>query len=228
MIEHISSAAPLLGLQQLLAHINDAPVPHPVTDYVIDDARQCSALMGRALHPAEDEQVLICDADAESSQCLYMGVYIDKRVIAQLRLHDPLQQLSDVNLAEFCTAVEGISHFNYLSWCVAHARQASMLELELQAEVDKYAAATCLLMRQAQSFQRGLHQRLFAQVSFLPALERGVRERYDEANRGAARFCRRNDERYLNCRLPKPERWFGALRELFRCGHHEKLRRALS
>lgn len=217
------NAPPLLALQDLLARINDAPVAPRITDYLIDDAYHCSRLLGRQLLAAEDEQVLLCEAEAAVS------VYIDARVISRLQQHDPLQNLSDANLDDFCTAVEGISHFQYLVWCVDHDRQVSLLELELQAEVDKYAAATCLLWQQAQGrFHPGLHPRLFSRVGFLPALDSAARHRYHEANRCAARFCRRNDEQHLNCRQPRLARWLGALRQLYRCGHQEKLRRTLN
>jgi hypothetical protein len=104
----------------------------------------------------------------------------------------------------------------------------SLLELELQAEVDKYAVATCLFMQQGRGgFHAGLHRRLFSCVGYLPSLERAARQRYSEANRGAARFCRRNDERFLSCRRPSVAGWLIALRGLYRCGHHEKLRMAL-
>lgn len=219
------NTAPLLELQSLLACINDAPLKHCVTDFLIDDARHCSALLGRELAASEDEQVLICESAAGAA----LSVYIDERVMARLCRNNPLQHLSTVNLGDFCTALEGISHFQYLIWCLEHSRQASLLELELQAEVDKYAVATYLLMQQAcGQFHPGLHQHMFSRVGFLPSLDGETRQRYSEANRCAARFCRRNDERFLSCRRPRIERWLGELRSLFRCGHHEKLRRALN
>jgi hypothetical protein len=218
------SSSPLLALQDLLASINDVPVQHRVTDFLIGDALACSSLLGRPLAADEDEQVLLCETETGPA----LSVYIDDKVTANLRDDNPLRCLSDTNLAAFCTAVEGISHFQYLLWCFEHARQVSLLELELQAEVDKYAAATCLLMRQAYGrFHRGLHRRLFSQVGFLATLDAQGRQRYSEANRCAANFCRRNDERFLSCRQPRVERWLGGLRELFRCSHHQKVRRAL-
>jgi hypothetical protein len=216
---------PLLAMQALLAGINDVPVQHRVTDFLIDDARVCNHLLGRTLADDEDEQVLICETDAGPA----LSVYIDQRVMASLAADDPLDCLSDNNLPAFCSAVEGISHFQYFIWCAEHDRQVSLLELELQAEVDKYALATCLLMHQAQGrFHHGLHRRLFSQVDFVATLDAQSRDRYSEANRCAANFCRRNDERYLNCRQPRVERWLHELRQLYRCSHHQKMRRALS
>ena len=61
---------------------------------------------------------------------------------------DPLEALDEGNLADYCTALEGVSHFHYLVWSLARGRNVSLLELELQAEVDKYASAVALLTRQ--------------------------------------------------------------------------------
>ena len=214
----------ILALQEVLARVNDAPVDYAVTDFLIGDVRHCSALLGRELTAAEDEQVLI----SETEHGAELSVYIDEQVVHRLSENDPLYCLSDANLADFCTALEGVSHFQYLTWCLERRRQVSLLELELQAEVDKYAVATYLLLRQSRSdLHADLHRRLFSQVDFLPSLDEASRQRYREANRGAARFCRRNDQRFLCCRQPRVERWFSELRSLYRCGHHEKLRRAL-
>lgn len=218
-------SAPLLALQEMLASINDVPVQHSVTDFLLNDADACSALLGRSLVADEDEQVLICETAAGPE----LSVYIDERVMVSLNVDDPLICLSDSNLPAFCSAVEGISHFQYFIWCIEHARQVSLLELELQAEVDKYALATCLLMRQARGrFHHGLHRRLFSQVGYVATLDGEDRQRYLEANRYAANFCRRNDERHLSCRRPRVERWLGEFRELYRCSHHQKVRRALN
>lgn len=216
------NTAPLLALQNLLAQINDAPTPYRIADFLIGDAKHCSALLGRDLVASEDEQVLIQETEVGAE----LGVYIDECVTARLVNHNPMQQLCDANLADFCTAIEGISHFQYLVWCLEHARQVSLLELELQAEVDKYAVATWLVLHQGNGrFHPGLHQRMFSQVAYLPGLQHDASRRYLEANRCAARFCRRIDERFLSCRQPRVERWLGELRRLFRSSHHEKVRR---
>lgn len=218
------TAQTLLGMQNMLAHINDAPLEHLVTDFLIDDAEHCAALLGRKLTPDENEQVLLYESELGAG----LGVYIDARVIQRLWRNDPMQHLSSLNIDDFCTALEGISHFQYLVWCLERSRQVSLLELELQAEIDKYAVATWLFMRQGRNgFHAELYQRMFSGINFLSSLDDAARWRYAEANRGAARFCRRNDERFLSCRRPSVERWLIELRSLYRCGHHEKLRRAL-
>jgi hypothetical protein len=103
-----------------------------------------------------------------------------------------------------------------------------MLELELQGEVDKYAAAVCLLRRQGRDdLPRGLRRRLFDEVSFVTGLSAELLHRYEEANRTAARFCQRLERQFLRRQRFHPEAWLRTLREFYRRPHHQKLSYAL-
>jgi len=211
----------LSEMQQLLADLNDVPVTHNVNDFLITHPQLWLQMSGQLAMPSTDEQVVI----AESGDDTHIGVFIDEQVLKRLRGRNPLQRLSDENLADYCTVLEGVSHFQYLIWCMEHTRSVSLLELELQAEVDKYASAIYLLMRQSQGrFPGGLHQRMFHQVSFAEDLDRDSRQRYEEANRHAARFCRHIDERFLRCRQRREAAWVMELRRFYRYDHHAKLR----
>ena len=57
-------------------------------------------------------------------------------------------RLHDGNVADYWTALEGVSHFLYLAWNAGHDKPVSLLELEMQAEVDKYVASYWLMRRQ--------------------------------------------------------------------------------
>jgi hypothetical protein len=220
----VSAGTLLDQLQCLLARIVDVPVHWPVTRFHLAERARCSALLGRELGADEDEQVLLADSDTGAE----LSVYIDAEVMARLSRHDPLRNLCDANLQDLCTAVEGVSHFQYLVWSIGHQRQVSLLELELQAEVDKYAVAVCLLRQQGScDLPRGLRRRLFEEVGFVGGLATGIRERYVEANRHAAQFCGQLERRFLDRRRFRPEAWLRTLREFYRYPHHQKLRFAL-
>jgi hypothetical protein len=179
-------------------------------------------MMGEQHGPLSDEQVFVVQEDGG----VRIGLFIDQRVLDRLAQHDPLDSLDERNLHDFCTALEGVSHFHYLIWSFVRGRPVSLLELELQAEVDKYAAALALLTQQRSGAYPGaLHARMFSAVSFLPQLDDISRRRYEEANRHAARYCRSLDQRYLHPRRLQPEKWLAELRRFFRCGHQEKIRR---
>jgi hypothetical protein len=213
----------LRELQSMLAGLYDAPAEHDVHDYLITDAAHAATLLGAVGPPATDEQLLV----AEDGEGLELSLYVDRRVLERLLGRCPLRELSDANLADYCTALEGVSHFHYLVWNAARARQVSLLELELQAEVDKYASALRLLLAQRGGrFPGELFERLFDRASFLPSLEPEQRARYEEAHRYAARFCRRLEERFLRRRQARPEAMVAELRAFYRLGRHAKLRHA--
>jgi hypothetical protein len=211
----------LSHLQAMLARLYDAPVAHDVRDYLITDRKRLRELTGIAARDAHDEQVVLVQDDAG----LRVGVFIDEAVIARLVQRDPLRALDESNLSEYCTALEGVSHFHYLIWSLERGRDVSMLELEVQADVDKYVSALALITEQRDGeFPGDLHTRLFHRVRFMAQKDESVRSRYEEANRHAARFCRALDERFLRRRRARPEAWLGELRKFFRLGHQAKLR----
>ena len=213
----------LREMQAMLAGLYDAPAEHDVHDYLITDAAHAAALQGDAGAPATDEQLLV----AEDDEGLGLSLYVDRAVLERLAERCPLRELSDGNLADYCTALEGVSHFHYLVWNAVRSRAVSLLDLELQAEVDKYASALRLLLAQRGGrFPGELFERLFERASFAPTLSPEQRARYEEAHRYAARFCRRLEERFLRPRQARPEAMVAELRAFYRLGRHAKLRHA--
>ena len=213
----------LRELQAMLAGLYDAPAAHDVHDYLITDAAHAAALQGGTGVPASDEQLLL----AEDEEGLELSLYVDRSVLERLVERCPLRALSDENLADYCTALEGVSHFHYVVWSAVRSRAVSLLELELQAEVDKYASALRLLLAQRGGrFPGELFARLFDHASFVPTLSPEQRARYEEAHRYAARFCRRLEERFLRRRQARPEAMVAELRAFYRLGRHAKLRHA--
>jgi hypothetical protein len=211
----------LSRLQALLARLYDAPVAHDVDDFVITDPERLERLAGVPARGQEDEQVVI----ARDESGVRVGVFIAEEVIARLCERDPLSVLDESNLGAFCTALEGVSHFHYLIWSLERGRDVSMLELEVQADVDKYVSALALLTQQrGGQFPEDLHARLFHHVTFMPQTDEAVQSRYVQANRHAAKFCRALDERFLRRRQAHPEAWLSELRRFFRLSHQGKLR----
>lgn len=213
----------LQQLQALLARLYDVPNEYAVADFLITDRKRLAELGWEdADRHTADEQVLV----SESRQGLRIGVYIADDVLDRLSDNNPFEALNDANLSDYCTAIEGVSHFHYLTWRAAHAEPVSLLELELQAEVDKYAAAMRLFTEQyGGRFPRTLHERLFHGVRYFAGLSSECLARYRQANRFAARFCRQLDERFLRNRRVHPEGWLRELRRFYRLRHAQKLQR---
>jgi hypothetical protein len=211
----------LREMQRLLALINDAAVPEDVCDFLITDRRQLARWHTPSESSGTPEALLVAEREGE----LDVGLYLDAALLGRLASHDPLARLDDDNLEDFCTALEGVSHFHCVAFCAARGWSVSLLGLEMQAEIDKYATAVLVAGGQRGGrLVRGLHERLFERVRFRDDLDAALRALYVEANRYAARFCRRLEERFLRRRDVRVPDMLGELRRFYRLGDAGKLR----
>jgi len=161
---------------------------------------------------APREQLLV----QENGEDLSLALFVDAKAIENLERHDPASGLHAENFADFCIALEGVSHFVYLALCAAGERRVSALELELQAEVDKFAC--CVLLDPA---AEGLRRRLFRDVRFADDLEPHERERYQTANDEADRYAGALERQFV-----APDRlgdMLADLRRFYRLGLRDKL-----
>ena len=183
-----------------------------IDDFVID-ARAREAL---APQRRPREQLLVCEGEGEMS----LALFIDPGVLANLQTHDPGERLGDHNLGDFLLAVEGVSHFIYAICCARAERPVTQLELELQAEVDKYV--TCLLATSPEAgISEALRKRLFADACYEPDLDDDERERYRAANDNAHRYAAWLEEAFV-ARRKIPE-MLDELRRFYRHGLAAKL-----
>jgi hypothetical protein len=215
----------LRGLQTLLGRLYDVDVGHDVYDFLVTDRRALNGVLPREGRHAPDEELLL----AETADGAGVALYIDPRVLRRLEEADPLGALTERNLADYCTALEGVSHFVYSTWRLERDAPVSLLELETQAEVDKYAATIFLIAdQQGGGYPAQVHARLFDRVNFDARLEPEQFQRYRTANRCAANFCRRLERRFVSRGSAKVEGLVRELRKFYRLGSAAKLRYALS
>jgi hypothetical protein len=215
----------LRGLQTLLGRLYDVDVGHDVYDFLVTDRRALNGVLPREGRHAPDEELLL----AETADGAGVALYIDPRVLRRLEEADPLGALTERNLADYCTALEGVSHFVYSTWRLERDAPVSLLELETQAEVDKYAATIFLIAnQQGGGYPAQVHARLFDRVNFDARLEPEQFQRYRTANRCAANFCRRLERRFVSRGSAKVEALVRELRKFYRLGSAAKLRYALS
>jgi hypothetical protein len=176
----------LSRLQELIGGIYDVRVAHDVYDFLVTDrARLPAAARGGS---ATEEVLLAEGAGGE----LALSLYLDPQLLRRLTRADPLTCLNAGNVEDCLTALEGVSHFLYLAWNAGHDKPVSLLELEMQAEVDKFIAAHLLLRRQSPGhFPLELRRLLFERARIDPRLDGARAHMYREASRYAARFCQR-------------------------------------
>ena len=212
----------MLGeLQTLLGNIYEAQTAHDIHDYLITDPALARLYEGPHAR-ATDEKVLI----EQRADGVDIAVYLNGELLETLAHENPFTSLHEGNLGAFLTVLEGVSHFNYLAWNVPFDRGVSLLELEMQAEVDKFVAAVTLMSRQRDGFvPKALHARLFDDQVFDPNLNGEERERYLCANEYAGRYCLQLQTEYL-LRRPRPG-LLNELRRFYRLPQNAKIRRIL-
>ena len=162
------------------------------------------------------EQLLVVEYAGEMN----LALYIEEGVLANLRVNDPGHRLDDRNLGDFLLAVEGVSHFIYAVCCAKADRPVSQIELELQAEVDKYV--TCLLVTEPEvGVSTALRQRLFGDAEYETDLDDEEQGRYRAANDNAQRYAAWLEDTFV-ARRRIPE-MLGELRRFYRLGLAAKL-----
>lgn len=184
----------LRQLQQLIGGIYDVSVAHDVYDFLVTNRNQ---LPLAARDSASDEELIV----AEGPDSVGVSLYLDPDLLARLQRSDPLVKLNQENVADYWTALEGVSHFVYFAWNAGHDKPVTLLELELQAEIDKYVASYLLLRQQyPERFPIELLHVLFERTRIDPLLARGRESLYRAATRHAERFCRRLAQRFSESR----------------------------
>ena len=181
----------LSPLQHLIGDIYDVSIAHDVDDFLVTDRQR----LPQAARGGRGEEELIVAQGVDGSDEVALALYLDPQLLQRLARADPLQRLHAGNVADWWTALEGVSHILYLAWNAGHDKPVSLLELELQAEVDKYVASYWLLRRQTPGhFPAELHRLLFARTCIDPQLSGARVQLYREASRYAERFCGRLEQ----------------------------------
>ncbi len=175
----------LTELQQRFdeAHAWQAPDVGP---FLITDRTLARCMDERGMLGDRDETLFI----VEDEDGLAMSLFLDEAMLERLEVEAPLDQLQATSLDDFWKVIEGVSHFRCMAFKADCDREVSLLELELQGEIDKYVISLLTALAQgAPEVTRELHSRLFDNVSFHRDLDPGERERYRAANDYAARYC---------------------------------------
>ena len=206
----------LRDLQSMLSRINGIEHSLDVHDFLVTDPQLLEQLETNAgIRPAT-EKLLICQCEGE----IGMTLYLDAELLERLASMDPRQHLGHWNLDDFWAVLEGLSHFNYVAWNAAADKAVTLMELEMQAEVDKYIGARLLSEQQRTSLGSAVYRRLFDEPRFDENLNPMELSRYRNASLYAARFCRSLEARFAGStflpailgelrtfyRLPQPDK----------------------
>jgi len=216
VIEPGATVSILSRLQRGLETLYRVETHLDVDAFVVDATARGQALaLGTARRPRE--QLLIRQSYPDSVD---LALFVDGEALENLERHDPARGLHEANFSDFCLALEGVSHFVYVALRAAQDRGVSELELELQAEVDKFVS--CVLLVDADGAgSTEVSRRLYDDVSYHDDLDRDEHDRYRTANDEARRYAGSLQRRYL--REQRVPDMLGELRTFYRLGLDEKL-----
>ena len=144
-------------------------------------------------------------------------------MVKHLENAHPLDLIRQGKFSEFCLMLEGVSHFLYIVWNANHHKKVTLLEMELQAEIDKF-----VLLRSLLDYENNrddvicLRNWLFEKNGFDEMLTESELERYKQANYYAGKYCMGLQRQYkphnLNNDLLKE------LRRFYRLVQEDKIR----
>lgn len=184
-------------LQGRLESQYDLVIPYDVDAFVshdLDVARQLFEATDNKDQAAQqlDVEVVFIRQDED---VLEFTLYLDEDLLQSVSSsvlpknthRDDEAQLAQPSVDDLCTLVEGVSHAVCLLWHAHNDRQIRPVDLELQAEIDKFLLLTGQCHTPTE--HRHLHRQLFTDCQLTPTPGTAVYERYRIANDLAARYC---------------------------------------
>ena len=130
---------------------------------------------------------------------LHVGIYLHNQLLDNLRKHNPLFGLHEKNIGDFCIMIEEVSHFLYTTWRAQHDIKMTKLEIELQAEVDKFVLCSLYRAQHPESLHRlPLMELLFESYHFEKNIPEESQQRYHTASRLASHYCHFLNRHYFN------------------------------
>jgi hypothetical protein len=213
------AAAALALLQERIEAVNAVRAP-PVGPFLVGP----EAALALGTRPRSEEELWV----HEDPGALDVGLFLDEGVLeavaAALLPRRRWRPFARGRIEGVTSAAEGISHFVYLATRAGQDRPVSLLELEAQAEVDKFAVLVLSAWRAGRRLGRAsaaLRRRLFERVRYHAHLSEAEVARYRTANRLAAGYARWLERRFL-VRADR-EGLLAELRASYRRGGAEKL-----
>ena len=193
---------------------------HSVNDFLITDKLLADNLSSESTYN-NDERLLI----SEYEDGMDLSLYISEHVYKHLENSHPINLVKQGKHFEFCLMLEGVSHFLYVVWNANHNKQVTLLEMELQAEIDKFILMQSLIDRdenQDDDSINHLRSWLFEKHSYDSELQSKELERYEQANYYAGKYCMALQQNYKLTGLNRE--LLNDLRRLYRMSQQEKMR----
>lgn len=171
----------LTMLQLTLENYYDIDPPYSISEFVCHSAQtDTGSLNCKGTTP----EMLVYREDGTN---LDISLFLNPSLLTDICTETYKQSWTGNLFDNGCIVLEGASHFLYMVFNAHYDRQVSMLDLELQAEIDKFLFAV-LDTRYSDAPDKLLH-RLFCEVSYREDLSDALRHRYQQANDLAHSYC---------------------------------------
>jgi len=182
----------------------------------------CGQDVARAHDPEGQrrEMLLVSQDDGDEVR---VALYVDEEIRQRLATSHPTRWILGDAFDDYCVGLEGVSHFVYVAFHGGSGRPVTELELELQAEVDKFVSASLAVrsLAEAGDLVAAIRRRLFDGPTFVDAPDSERGERYRVANNLASRYAARLE------RLFRADagvtRMLGEVRRFYRLTQREKI-----
>lgn len=208
----------LQRIQNELERIYEISCDHLVEEYLLPENSPEAILPEHPWIHHSDEALLV----EQNSENLDVGLWFNPDLLewSSSKNWENLSLENDPEnvIRKMGPLVEGVSHFVYLLWKAEQNRPVTQLEMELQAEVDKYILFSSIL-NEENSIK--IMQTLFEKVEWIPFLDNSEKERYETALKYASQYC---DYLRQNRLKKSSEKFLPEIRSFYRMDQSEKIR----
>lgn len=210
----------LSEVQDILMQLYEVPCDFCVEDFLVTPEYYAAlqATTPNVVRAQSRESLII----QRSGDEYFVGIYLSSDVLRAIERFDK-SEFSTRDLTDLCAAIEGVSHFLYFMDRAARGFELSQMEMELQAEIDKFVFLTLYLKKYR---DHPLHGRLLSELfdgySLVAGLAPVQQERYHDANHMAARYCRWLKDKFLQPWLLGRD-FLNELRKFYQLDHWSKL-----
>jgi hypothetical protein len=171
-------------IQKNIETLYGISVGEPVANYLIDREQLSSLLPAHQCTLVPKELLLVNPAPQDDT--LEIALFLDDSLLNNLTKNNPLTALTPNNINDFCTLIEGVSHFVYYLHTALLERPVTQLEMELQAEIDKFVLLSLFM---CSSTNADLLNLLFENYLLRDGLDAQTAERYRTASTLAQKYC---------------------------------------
>lgn len=180
------------AIQQHLTTLYDLPHAEDVRRFLINEETFLTFTQKHGLQANNIDEQLLLIPDYHGDT-VDVGLYFRGDILENLRRHRPDCALDDRNARDFFIAVEGVSHFLLIDHRSRHDFVCTALEMEMQAEIDKFLTAYFYRRSQsaAENCGREIFDAIFENFQLRENLAAEEAERYRIASDVAKRFCHR-------------------------------------